>query len=492
MLGAGTYGTTYSLLRSREWLRGLSAALGSRFSGNGDLLAFLMPGERERIFDASSGPVITSVIRAGGGRRGRDFYVEDGGFPEFVDWMIDTAGPSQVARAFEFAGEWLGRRLRRHEDPRMSDEVARLIGNGSLSAGSLPLLGMGRDVPDGVMSLDGDRLAVDWTMETSKPFFDRLVGAMDDISEELGTELRQNPMAFFRRVVTVHPLGGAPMGHHRTTGVCDDHGQVFGHPGLYVADGAAMPGPVGPNPSLTIAAFADRLADGILQELPVHASPPPGRPVRGYAPSAGLSFTEEMRGHVTLGASDPVADPTSRTDVTVHLTITVDDVDRFVTEPGHLATVEGRVVSEALGWYLTIRDGSFNLFVPGPEAGSRRMVYRLLFSDDEGNARTLVGHKEVRDDPGLDVWPDTTTLFTRLLDGHVLTPPPDDPDEESVPVAGAGVLRIAWADLMVQLTTFRTTGPDGAEALYRFGRFFFGQVWDVYGPGAPEAGDEAR
>jgi cholesterol oxidase len=48
-------------------------------------------------------------------------------------------------------------------------------------------------------------------------------------------------------------------------GVVDQWGQVFGFPGLYVADGAAMPGPVGVNPSFTIAAFADRVAEGILE-----------------------------------------------------------------------------------------------------------------------------------------------------------------------------------------------------------------------------------
>ena len=488
VLGAGTYGTTYLMLRSRKWLRGLSASLGSRFSGNGDLLAFLMPGAKERIFDASTGPVITSVM-SGRGRNGRDFLVQDGGFPAFVDWMIETVGPSQAFRTLGFAGDWLGRRFRRREHPRMSDGVADLIGNGSVSAGSLPLLGMGRDVPDGVMSLDGDRLAVDWTMETSTPFFDQLLATMDDISDELGTELRENPLSHLRRAVTVHPLGGAPMGHHRTTGVCDDHGQVFGHPHLYVADGAAMPGPVGANPSLTIAAFADRVADGILRDLDVRVSPPPGRPVRGSTPRTGLSFTEEMRGHLTLDATESGTGAARETDVTVHLTITIDDVHRFVTEPDHLATVEGRIESEALGWSRTVREGSFNLFVPGSDAGSRRMTYRLVFDDAEGNTRTLVGHKEVRDDPGLDAWRDTTTLFARLLDGEVEAPPPDGPDGERAPAAGAGELRIAWADLMIQLTTFRTTGPDGAQALYRFGRFFFGQVWDVYGFGAPEAGE---
>jgi cholesterol oxidase len=50
------------------------------------------------------------------------------------------------------------------------------------------------------------------------------------------------------------------MGRDASTGVVDSWGEVFGHPGLIVADGSVMPGPVGANPSLTIAALADRFA----------------------------------------------------------------------------------------------------------------------------------------------------------------------------------------------------------------------------------------
>ena len=80
------------------------------------------------------------------------------------------------------------------------------------------------------------------------------------------------------RAVTVHPLGGASMGRDVSTGVVDSWGEVFGHPGLYVADGAAMPGPVGANPSLTIAAFADRLATHALEKSTGSWGPRPGRP----------------------------------------------------------------------------------------------------------------------------------------------------------------------------------------------------------------------
>jgi cholesterol oxidase len=49
------------------------------------------------------------------------------------------------------------------------------------------------------------------------------------------------------------------MGVDVRSGVVDSHGEVFGHPGLFVADGSIMPGPVGPNPSFTIAAMAGRI-----------------------------------------------------------------------------------------------------------------------------------------------------------------------------------------------------------------------------------------
>ncbi|HWN70344.1 MAG TPA: GMC family oxidoreductase, partial [Haliangium sp.] len=57
-----------------------------------------------------------------------------------------------------------------------------------------------------------------------------------------------------------------PMGQNPDEGVVDAWGRVFGYPGLYVADGSIMPGPVGANPALTIAALSDRFADGILRE----------------------------------------------------------------------------------------------------------------------------------------------------------------------------------------------------------------------------------
>lgn len=59
---------------------------------------------------------------------------------------------------------------------------------------------------------------------------------------------------------TWHPLGGANMGT-----VCDLDGRVMGQDGLYVLDGALIPGTTGAcNPSMTIAAVAERAMDNIV------------------------------------------------------------------------------------------------------------------------------------------------------------------------------------------------------------------------------------
>ena len=59
---------------------------------------------------------------------------------------------------------------------------------------------------------------------------------------------------------TWHPLGGASMGT-----VCDLAGRVLGQRGLYVLDGALMPGNTAAcNPSMTIAAVAERATDELV------------------------------------------------------------------------------------------------------------------------------------------------------------------------------------------------------------------------------------
>jgi cholesterol oxidase len=196
--------------------------------------------------------------------------------------------------------------------------------------------------------------------------------------------------------------------------------------------------------------------------------------------ASALAFTEEMNGFFAFDESDPVTGErrgrTRDQDLMFHLTITADDVNRFLTTPAHEARAEGWIESPALGGRLPVSRGTFNLFVPGDSPRARRMDYRLFFADGEGHPLTLTGRKEVRDDSVLDIWSDTSTLYFRLLRGHV-----EAAAEATAGGCGAGVVHIRIEDFAHQLTTIRTTGPGRAEALLDFGHFFLGQLWDVYG-----------
>ncbi|MGL4745279.1 MAG: GMC oxidoreductase [Dermatophilaceae bacterium] len=58
--------------------------------------------------------------------------------------------------------------------------------------------------------------------------------------------------------MTAHFLGGAVIASAPSRGVLDPYQRVWGHPGISVLDGAAVPANLGVNPSLTITAQAER------------------------------------------------------------------------------------------------------------------------------------------------------------------------------------------------------------------------------------------
>jgi cholesterol oxidase len=132
----------------------------------------------------------------------------------------------------------------------------------------LPLLTMGRDVPGGQLSLDGSSsLSLDWNPADSEDYFSRAETTAAAVAARLGGSLGPRLLRRRTRGVTVHPLGGCPMASDRSHGVVDSSGEVYGYRGLFVADGSVMPGPVGPNPSLTIAAMADHIATAAAIQL---------------------------------------------------------------------------------------------------------------------------------------------------------------------------------------------------------------------------------
>jgi hypothetical protein len=197
--------------------------------------------------------------------------------------------------------------------------------------------------------------------------------------------------------------------------------------------------------------------------------------------TASVRFTEEMLGHVTLGESDfsrgAAHDRPGAGALKFHLTIEVDDIARFESDPQREADARGYVVSDTLGGRLEVERGVFNLFVD-TEPGVKRMLYRLWFRDGVGHPLTLSGYKLIRNDAGFDVWRDTTTLFTRVLRGHV-----EAGQEADAELVASGVLRIRARDFARQLTTFRAGGPGaGAQlgALARFGKIFVEQLAEAY------------
>lgn len=275
VIAAGTLGSTELLLRCRDvhhTLPQLNNRLGQRFSGNGDFLAITLDGQRPA--DSNYGPVITQRIDFNlfdGFDRERAFILEDASLPSFAGWFVQGVEP----RAMHLAALW--RTLRDVWARWVTGISPGSVGwafedlmNSDVSYRSCGLLCMGIDRSNGVMSLDSDgRIAIAWPYEDSEPLYDAIVGACQSFSATVRGRFVPLPTWYrpFRRNVSVHALGGCALGRDSSLGVSDADparlGQVFGYSGLYVTDGAVLPSAVGANPTATISAIAERIAEGI-------------------------------------------------------------------------------------------------------------------------------------------------------------------------------------------------------------------------------------
>jgi hypothetical protein len=133
---------------------------------------------------------------------------------------------------------------------------------------------------------------------------------------------------------------------------------------------------------------------------------------------------------------------------------------------------------EALGGKLPVERGLFNLFVDDHDPTRKRMLYRLFFRDGVGHPLTLAGFKVVREDSVSHVWRDTTTMYVRVLRGHV-----EEEDEPGAEVVASGIMRLRPWDFARQLATFRAGGPSPAGQIAAIGRFdaiFLAALWQVY------------
>ncbi len=277
ILSGGVFGSTFLLLRNAQSFPNISRRLGTHFGGNGDLLGFVTGQRTGRDLNPMFGPVITSSIRIPDSldedstpktspqRRG--FYVQEGGLPLFGGWALEASDtPNEAIRFARFLARAIVRAFTQNPRSDLGGEMRQLLGPARDSAGTMVMLGMGRDIPNGKMSLKGKWLQLDWTVDASQAYFEAVKATMARIAEGLDANFTVNPIWYLRKLITVHGLGGCPMGRSAAEGVVDSYGRVFNYPGLYIADGSVMPGPVGANPSFTIAALADRFATQIVSE----------------------------------------------------------------------------------------------------------------------------------------------------------------------------------------------------------------------------------
>lgn len=106
------------------------------------------------------------------------------------------------------------------------------------------------------------RVELNWQTAWKQPSIDMAKTIFDKINAKEGTIYRTDFFGFYKiwgDHLTYHPLGGAVLG--RAT---DNYGRLHGHPGLYVIDGALIPGNTSVNPFVTITALAERNIETII------------------------------------------------------------------------------------------------------------------------------------------------------------------------------------------------------------------------------------
>ncbi len=503
ILGAGTLGSTEILLRSAQNGLAVSSKLGERFTGNGDVLGFGFntgaeingigfgahhPEGREKV-----GPCITSAIDLREQPElNQGMVIEEGSIPGAIGTLL----PAGLAAAAALGGNQ-PRGL--HEIiAEKTRELESLVAGpyvGSIRNTQTYLI-MTHDNGAGRTYLDAhDRLRISWPGVGSAEIFQKANANLKKATGPLGGVYAPNPTWHSMQtqtLVSVHPLGGCIMGESAAEGVVNHKGQVFAgaagaavYEGLYVDDGAVLPRPLGVNPSLTISAVAERTCALIAADrgwkIDYDApSRPDSKVSSAVATTAGIEFTETMKGFWSAGAADfeTGASQGAAAGNVFQFTLTIrgEDVNAMVQEPGHEARMAGTAIAPALSSKpLSVTDGVFNLFVVNPdEVETHNMRYRMTLVSEEGKRWYFDGFKVVHERPVFDVWHDTSTLYITLQEGS-----------SAGPAIGKGVLHIEPADFAKQITTMQVTNAANEaqrlKSLAAFGDFFAGTLFQTYG-----------
>jgi cholesterol oxidase len=257
VVSAGAINSPELLLRARDLTRSLpdlSPQLGRHVSGNGDaVFGAFFPGLAADFKAEGHKGHVFSIVSYHWWRTGR-FVIEDVG-------SAPLGAAKYPLRREGGDGRYWG------------PQVKNLL-RGHYATDMVGIGGVGIDGSDGRVTIDRDgRAHLDWTRrlvpgDRTYEVIEGIRAACRLIAEAGGGELlHEEEWTDRRRMLGVHPLGGCRMARGRAAGVVDARGEVFGHPGLYVIDGSILPGAIGVNPSLTIAALAEKLSDGVRDAL---------------------------------------------------------------------------------------------------------------------------------------------------------------------------------------------------------------------------------
>lgn len=451
VLAAGAVASTELLLRARDQdrtLAGLSPALGSGFSGNGDFLSFA--GFRRPVGDMTTGPTITTttVLDVPEGRRSVWFQVQDGAYPPALHGLIDSLLPARRLRR-----RW--RRMRR-TDP--SREFA--------------MLAMGRDAGEGRLRLRSNgRVTLAWRNRVQAHLYRAQGRIGPTVARRMGARVYAPiTWSLFRRTITVHALGGVPAGADPASSVVDEIGEVHGHPGLFVMDGSVIPAATGVNPSATILAATEQSIEQVIRRAgrvgwraPEWSSVVP-TPVpedaafdfmserRVSTAGDGVVFTETMRSRrISAGGAA----------TSLVLRAEIRSVDRFLADPSHPIAISGVADVAGVARASAIA-GTLSLF---PDGASDAMRYDLRFDDDSGAAWSLTGVKTVRARTPVGLLRGLTALRSTF----------QPRDVETGAVGGRSILTIGALDVVRLLGSIRGKGFTRLRrirAIVRFAWFF--------------------
>lgn len=187
----------------------------------------------------------------------------------------------------------------------------------------------------------------------------------------------------------------------------------------------------------------------------------------------GITFRETMSGGFALRTTDPAVGAQSGTPLAMHAVVHIHDIDTFVADPQHRASLTGTIDFAPLGQGLVADRGVFGLFSPSGDPALTYMVYELAFSH-QGQPRYLAGKKHVQLGSPLRLWDETTTLYTTLHQGS----------DATGDVLGAGILSLGVVNLSKLLGTLEATDSDSPweslTAKAKFLRFFGSELVRTY------------